>query len=90
MCFTYLRERTKSQMFFATKLRASDIAEKVCRSNTTTLCAKTLRRECKQYNFSVKNFYENAEDLMHSYELLKNKRPKLQRFLTALIKQCQI
>ena len=76
-------------MFFSTKLRASDIAETVCRNNTTTLCGKTLRIECEQYNSSVKTFYENADELIHSYKVFKNNRPKLQKFLKALVKQCQ-
>ena len=76
-------------MFFSTKLRASDIAERVCRSNATTLCGKTLRIECEQYNYSVKMFYENADELIHSYKVFKNNRPMLQKFLKALVKQCQ-
>ena len=76
-------------MLFSTKLRASDIAETVCRNNTTTLCGKTLRIECEQYNSSVKTFYENEDELIHSYKVFKNNRPKLQNFLEALVKQCQ-
>ena len=42
--------------FFSVKLAAADIAETIRRFNTTVLCVKPLRSECKKYNFSKSSY----------------------------------
>ena len=91
ICLTYPKEKAKSQMFFSTNLQASDIAETVCKTDSTIICAKNLCHECEMFNFSLENSLKDANDLIQSYQLYKNNQPTecLKNFKTHL-KQSQI
>ena len=78
-------------MFFSTNLQASDIAETVRKTDSTIICAKTLRHECEMFNFSLENSLKDGNDLIQSYQLYKNNRPtEWQKFFKTLLKQSQI
>ena len=67
------------------------ISETVRKTDSTIICAKTLRHECEMFNFSLENSLKDANDLIQSYQLYKNNRPsEWQKFFKTLLKQSQI
>ena len=91
ICFTYPKEKAKSQMFFSTNLQASDITGTVRKTDSIIICAKTSRHECEMFDFSLEISLKDANDLIQSYQLHKNNRPvEWQNFFKTLLKQSQI
>ena len=56
ICFTYPKDRKKSQMFFSTALRQVDVVESLCNKTSTSnikSCAKTLESDIKLFKFQL-------------------------------------
>ena len=63
ICFTHPRDRTKSQMFFSTKICPADVIETLRVSDPVKICAAKLRKECEDFDFLLENSYGDADDL---------------------------
>ena len=65
ICFTYPKDRKKSQMFFSTALRQVDVVESL-RNKTSTSdiisCAKTLESDIKLFKFQLDESNCDAND----------------------------
>ena len=66
ICFTYPKDRKKSQMFFSTALRQVDVVESL-RNKTSTSdiisCAKTLESDIKLFKFQLDESNCDANDV---------------------------
>ena len=73
ICFSYRRDKRKSQMFFSSRIQPSEIIETLQSSNL--LCRK-LQQECKAFEFNLENSYCDGMDLRLSYDAYKENRPE--------------
>lgn len=53
ICFTYPKDRQKSQMLLSTKIKTADIAETLRVIDPIKSCAETLREECCNFVFGL-------------------------------------
>ena len=63
ICLSYPKNRKKSQVFFSTKVKSVDIAQKLRLNDSIKSCAGKLREECRNYDFGLNNSYCSSEDL---------------------------
>ena len=75
ICFTYPKDRKKSQMFFSANIRSTDIAETLRHTNPLKACAEDLRSECHSYDLGLKGSFHSAENLSISYSNYRKHRP---------------
>lgn len=71
ICFTYPKDRNKSQMFFSSKISSVSLSEKIRAFDCVKLCAEKLRKECLDYDFGLTGKFGDANDLtlsMYDYE----------------------
>ena len=71
ICFTYPRDRTKSQMFYSRLISSESFVETI-----RSKCANTLKEECLSFNFELSNTFCDADNLDKSYEYLENNIPE--------------
>ena len=76
ICFTYLRDKSKPQMFYSTNICPADLVETLRQTNPIKICAEKLRKECEEFDFLLDNSYCDAEDLECSLKNYKEYRPK--------------
>ena len=72
ICFTYPKDRRKSQMFYSTSIKST---ENIRSTDVIKLCAEQLREECKNYKFDLDETFNLAEDCDISYENFTKNRP---------------
>ena len=53
ICFTYPKDRQKSQMFFSADIKSEDVAETLRRTDVIKICAEKLRAECQKFDFGL-------------------------------------
>ena len=75
-CFTYRNDYTKPEMFFSSAITSSNMAEVIRNVDPVTECAKSLRHECKEYDFRLDKAYCDADDLKCSFGIYTRNRPK--------------
>ena len=75
ICFTYPRNRQKSQMFYSANIKCADMAEFKRSSNSIKECAEQLRGECKEFEFDLEGTYNLADNCEISYEKLMTSLP---------------
>ena len=68
ICFTYPKDRQKSQIFYSTDIKCTDVAEKLRSTDTIKLCVERLRDECYKFKFHLEGTYNSAEDCNISYK----------------------
>ena len=51
ICFTYRKEKRKSQLFFSTKIDSADIVETLRLNDPVKICAEKLKKECEKFDF---------------------------------------
>ena len=76
ICFTYPRDRTKSQMFLSTKICPADVIETLRVSGPVKICAAKLRKESEDFDFLLENSYSDADELEYSLNQYKQNRPE--------------
>ena len=76
ICFTYPKDKTKSQMFFSSKLAIASLAENIRTCDSIKLCAEQLRQECKDFDFSLTGKCCDVTDLSKSMEKYDSSRPE--------------
>ena len=76
ICFTYPRDRTKSQMSFSTKICPADVIETLRVSDSVKICAAKLRKECEDFDFLLEKSYSDADDLEYNLNQYKQNRPE--------------
>ena len=76
ICFTYPKEKNKSQMFFSTKICSATLIETLRVSDPVKICAAKLRKECGDFDFLSENSYSDANDLQYSLNQYKENRPE--------------
>ena len=87
ICFTYPRDRTKSQMFYS-RLRPSESSVETIRSkNIYKECANALKDECLNFNFELSNTLCDADDLDKSYKNQNHGTYSSKTFSTRTINQ---
>ena len=68
LCFTYHKDRRKLQMFYSTDIKCTDLAEKLCSTDTIKVCVERLRDECYKFEFHLEGTCNSAGDCNISYE----------------------
>ena len=76
ICFTYPKEKRKSQLFFSTKIASADLVETLRLNDPVKICAEKLKKECEEFDFLLENSYCDANDVEYSLNLYKQNRPK--------------
>ena len=76
ICFTYPKEKRKSQLFFSTKIASADLVETLRLNDPVKICAEKLKKECEEFDFLPENSYCDANDVEYSMNLYKQNRPK--------------
>ena len=76
ICFTYPKDRRKSQMFYSINIRCAEVAESIRSTDVVKMCAEQLRDECRKYEFQLEETYNLAEDCDISYEIFTKNRPQ--------------
>ena len=76
ICFTYPRDRTKSQMFYSRLIPSGSFVETIRSKNIYKECTNVLKEECLNFNFELSNTFCDANDLDKSYEYLENNIPE--------------
>ena len=76
ICFTYPKDRRKSQMFYSTDIKYTHVAEKFRSTDTIKVCKERLRHECYKFEFHLEGTYNSAEDCNISYETYTASRPQ--------------
>ena len=85
LCFTYHKDRRKLQMFYSTDIKCTDLAEKLCLTDTIKVCVERLRDECYKFEFHLEGTCNSAEDCNISYETCTASRPQSwERFFNIL------
>ena len=77
ICFTYPKDRKKSQMFFSTNVTTGDVIETLRTNESMKMCAGVLRKECEEFDFDLDGTYKNANDLRIAFENFDQKRPPM-------------
>ena len=76
ICFTYPRDRTKSQMFYSRLIPSESFVETIRSKNIYKECANALKEECLNFNFKPSNTFCDADSLDKSYEYLEINIPE--------------
>ena len=76
ICFSYPRDRTKSQMFYSTNITREEVAERLRSTDTIKVCADQLCDDLKRYEFELEETYNLAEDCHLSYLKFVMNRPQ--------------
>ena len=76
ICFTYPKDRRKSQMFYSVDIKCADVAESIRSTDVIKVCAEQLQEECKKYDFQLDETYNLAEDCDISYDTFTRNRPQ--------------
>ena len=63
ICFTYPKDRTKSQMVYSKLIPAENIVETIRSKNIYKECASALKEECLNFDFGLDNTFWDADDL---------------------------
>ena len=72
ICFTYPRDRTKSQIFYFRLTPSESFLETIRSKSIYKECANALKEECLSFNFEPSNTFCDANDLDKSYAYLEN------------------
>ena len=81
ICFTYPRDRQKSQMFFSSKIISTDVVE-MLRSTDVKVCAEKLKKECEEFSFGISDAYLDAHGIKLSLKEYEENRPESWNYLT--------
>ena len=63
ICFTYPKDRKKSQMFYFSSLQSGAVIETIRSNEPIEVCARKLSAECAEFDFGLNNSYRYARDL---------------------------
>ena len=63
ICFTHPKDRFKSQIFFSTKIKTTNIAEPLRVIDPIKSSLETLREEYCNFDFGLENSYHSAEEI---------------------------
>ena len=77
VCFTYPRDRVKSEIFYSRLIPSETIVETIRSKNIYKECANTLRQECLNFDFRLNNTFFDVDNLEEFYEYLLNDIPEL-------------
>ena len=75
ICFSYPRERRKSQMVYSSRIQSTDMAEKLRQSDPVRDCAQILRKECEVFDFLLDGSLNSSEDIAKSSKHFCENRP---------------
>ena len=75
ICFSYPRERRKSQMVYSSRIQSTDMAEKLRQSDPVRDCAQILRKECEVFDFLLDGSFNSSEDIAKSSKHFCENRP---------------
>ena len=75
ICFSFSRDKTKSQMFYSSRIKSVEIVETLRSSNPIIACAEILHTECKEFDFGLDNSYCDAKDVKIAINSYKSCRP---------------
>ena len=76
ICFSYPKDRNKSQMAFSSKIHAVDIADTIHRIDVVKLCGEILLGELAEFDFHLEGSFCSSEDLKLSLKHYMENRPK--------------
>ena len=91
ICFSYPRDKQKSQMFFSSNVSPKDLVETLRSTDIIKACADKLKKECEEFNFglsdgsdidlSLKEYDENRpESWTLFFDALFSNRKKIRAY----------
>ena len=88
VCFSYPRDRKKSQIFFSSSIHSEDLAETICNTDAIKQCASKLLDDCTAFNFELEGSFHSGEDVALSFEgYCKSRPPSWDTFFNVLLPQ---
>ena len=63
ICFSYPRDKQKSQMFFSSNVSSKDLVETLHSTDVIKACADKLKKECEEFNFGLSDTYCDGSDI---------------------------
>lgn len=75
ICFSYPKDKRKSQVFFSRHVQTTELVETIRSQDVIKDCARILKNECIEYEFSLEDSYKDANDVIASYNIFIKKRP---------------
>ena len=88
VCFSYPRDRKKSQIFFSSSIHSEDLAETIRNTDAIKQCASKLLDDCKGYNVELEGSFHSGEDVALSFEgYCKSRPPSWDTFFNVLLPQ---
>ena len=75
LCFSYPKDRRKSQMIFSKKIQSVDIAETLRSIDVVKLCVEKLREEYQAFDFGLEDSYCSADAIPINYERFSKSFP---------------
>ena len=87
ICFIYPKGRTKSQMFFSSKICPSELIETLHANDPVNIFPSKLQKECENFDFLLDNCYSDADDLEYSLTQYKENHPELWELFFSTLKR---
>ena len=85
ICFSYPRDKQKSQMLFSSNVSSKDLIETLRSTDVIKACADKLKKECEEFNFGLSDTYCDGSDIDLSLKEYDENRPESWKlFLDAL------
>ena len=76
ICFTYPRDRQKSQMLLSSNITSTDVVEMLRSTDVVKACAEKLKKECEEFSFGLSDTYLDAHDIELSLKEYEENRPE--------------
>ena len=76
ICFSYPRDKQKSQMFFSSNVSSNDLVETLRSTDVIKACADKLKKECEEFNFGLSNTCCDGSDIDVSLKEYDENRPE--------------
>ena len=76
ICFSYPRDKQKSQMFFSSNVSSKDLVETLRSTDVIKACTDKLKKECEEFNFGLSDTYCDGSDIDLSLKEYDENRPE--------------
>ena len=76
ICFSYPRDKQKSQMFSSSNVSSKDLVETLRSTDVIKACTDKLKKECEEFNFGLSDTYCDGSDIDLSLKEYDENRPE--------------
>ena len=83
--FSYPKDKRKSQVFFSRHVQTTELVETIRSQDVIKDCARILKNECIEYEFSLEDSYKDANDVIASYIFIKKRSGAWECFFNTML-----